>query len=32
VESDPGKGTSFTIVIPMDFDVRKTEDPSAKRR
>ncbi len=32
VESEPGKGTSFTIVIPMDLHVRKTEDPSIKRK
>jgi signal transduction histidine kinase len=32
VESEPGKGTSFTIVIPMDLRVRKTEDPSIKRK
>jgi PAS domain S-box-containing protein len=30
VESEPGKGTSFIIVIPMDLRVRKTEDPSVK--
>jgi signal transduction histidine kinase len=32
VESEPGKGTSFTIVIPMDLSVRKTEDQSVKRK
>ena len=32
VESEPGKGTSFTIVIPMDLHVRKTDDLSIKRK
>jgi signal transduction histidine kinase len=32
VESEPGKGSSFTIVIPMDLHVRKIEDPSIKRK
>jgi signal transduction histidine kinase len=32
VESEPGKGTSFTIVIPMDLHVRKTDDLTIKRK
>jgi signal transduction histidine kinase len=32
VESEPGKGSSFTIVIPMDLHVPKIEDPSIKRK